>query len=207
VRLWASAHGGIGLPRSGNMAGAVMTENAERYRVVALGFTRRAEAVQDAAWLLPAPCEGWVASDIVRHLVDWVPPFLNDGAGITFRAGPSADTDPAKAWLTLSDQIQSLLDNPDQAARIFDHPRAGRHRLEDAVMMFVLADVLIHTWDLARATGLDETLDTVEVIRMFNGIQEVDEMLRQSGQYGPKIDVDADADVQTRLLAFLGRQP
>jgi uncharacterized protein (TIGR03086 family) len=189
------------------MGGVVTNESAERYRVVALGFTGRAEAVPDAAWLRPAPCEGWVAADIVRHLVDWVPPFLNDGAGITLGAGPSVDTDPATAWLTMSDEIQSLLDRPDQAARIFDHPRAGRHRLEDAVMMFILNDVLIHTWDLARATGLDETLDVVEVTRMFNGVQEVDEILRQSGQYGPKIEVGADADVQTRLIAFLGRQP
>ena len=42
---------------------------------------------------------------------------------------------------------------------------------------------------------------------MFDGIQEVDEMLRQSGQYGPKINVNAEADVQIRLIAFLGRQP
>jgi hypothetical protein len=162
----------------------VACESAERYRVVASGFTRRAEAVQDAAWLLPAPCEGWIASDIVRHLVDGVPSFLNDGAGITLRAGPSVDTGPARAWL-----------------------RAGRHQLEDAVMMFVLPDALIHTWDLARATGFDEMLDAVEVTRMFDGIQEVDEMLRHSGQYGPKIEVNAEADMQTRLIAFLGRQP
>ena len=51
----------------------------------------------------------------------------------------------------MSDQIQSIPDTPDQAARGFDHPRAGRHQLEDAVTMFVLPDVLIHTWDLARA--------------------------------------------------------
>ena len=145
--------------------------------------------------------------DVVRHLIDWVPPFLSDGAGVTLPAGSSVETDPAKAWLTMSDGIQSLLDRPDQAARPFDHPRAGRHRLEDAVMTFILPDVLIHTWDLARATGLDETLDTAEVVRMFDGIREVDELLRQSGQYGPKIEVGADADVQTRLIAFLGRQP
>ena len=189
------------------MGGVVTGDSAERYRVVALGFTRRAEAVHGAAWLRPAPCEGWVAADIMRHLVDWVPPFLHDGTGVTLRAGPSVDADPLGAWLTMSDGIQSLLDSPDQAARLFDHPMAGRHQLEDAVMMFVLNDVLIHTWDLARATGLDETLDAGEVTRMFNGIQQLDELLRQSGQYGPKIEVAEDADVQTRLIAFLGRQP
>ena len=182
-------------------------ESAERYRAVVVGFTQRGEAVTDAAWQLPAPCEGWVASDIVQHLVDWVPPFLFEGAGITLGAGLSVAADPAEAWLTMSDEIQSLLDRPDLAARVFDHPMVGRHRLEDAVMMFILDDVLIHTWDLARATGLDEELEASEVIGMFSRIQDLDDLLRQSGHYGPKIDVGADADVQTRLISFLGRQP
>jgi len=183
------------------------SESARRYRVVASGFTQRVEAVRDADWLLPAPCDGWVALDVVRHLVEWVPPFLHDGAGVTFRGGPSVDRDPVAAWRTMSDAIQSLLDSPDQSARIFDHATVGRHRLDDAVMTSVLPDVLVHTWDLARATGLDEALDAVEVARLYDGIQEADELLRQSGQYGPKVDVAAGADVQTRLIAFLGRQP
>ena len=182
-------------------------ESAERYRRVASGFTLRAGAMQGDAWSLPAPCAGWVASDIVRHLVDWVPPFLADGTGVTLPVGPSVDTDPVAAWLSMSDGIQSLLDDPDRAAMTFDHPMVGRHRLDDAVMTFILTDVLIHTWDLARAGGLDETLDPAEVARMFDGIHDVDAMLRESGHYGPKVEVAADADVQTRLIAFLGRQP
>ena len=182
-------------------------ESAERYRRVASGFTRRASEVHGDAWLLPAPCAGWVALDVVRHLVEWVPPFLADGTGITLPVGPPFDSDPGAAWLTMSDGIQSWLDDPDQAALTFDHRMIGRHRLDDAVMTFILTDVLIHTWDLARACGLDETLDPVEVARLFDGIHDVDAMLRESGHYGPKIEVAAHADVQTRLLAFLGRQP
>jgi len=71
-------------------------------------------------------------------------------------------------------------------------------------------DVLIHTWDLARATGLDEGLDPDEVHRSWAGVEglppEVDEAMRASGHYGPRIDVADDADEQTRLLAFLGRR-
>ena len=182
-------------------------ESAERYRRVALGFTRRVSAVHGDAWLLPAPCAGWVALDVVRHLVDWVPPFLADGTGVTLPVGPSVDIDPVAAWLSMSDGIQSLLDDPNQAGLSFDHPIVGRHRLDEAVMTFILTDVLIHTWDLARATGLDETLDQDEVARMFGGIHEVDAILRESGHYGPKIAVATDADVQTRLIAFLGRRP
>ena len=73
--------------------------------------------------------------------------------------------------------------------------------------MFIMGDVLIHTWDIARATGVHETLDADEVHRMLVGIEPYDEMLRSSGQYGPRVAVPDDADEQTRLLAFVGRQP
>ena len=35
----------------------------------------------------------------------------------------------------------------------------------------------------------------------------VDDVLRTRGQYGARVDVPADADPQTRLLAFIGRDP
>ncbi len=51
-------------------------EIADRYRRVAGGFTDRVQAVPDEAWEQPAPCEGWVARDVVGHLVEWVPALL-----------------------------------------------------------------------------------------------------------------------------------
>ncbi len=35
----------------------------------------------------------------------------------------------------------------------------------------------------------------------------MDQALRASGHFGPRVEVPADADVQTRLLAFIGRNP
>ena len=67
--------------------------------------------------------------------------------------------------------------------------------------------MLIHTWDLARATGGDETLDADEVHRMFVGIEPYDEMLRSQRPLRPRVPVPDDADEQTKLIAFMGRQP
>ncbi|MPY95287.1 MAG: TIGR03086 family protein [Acidimicrobiia bacterium] len=184
-----------------------MSEVAERYRNVARGFTERAAAVPAGAWGNPAPCAGWVARDVVRHLVEWVPPFLEAGAGVELAAGPGADEDPAGAWRAMSDGIQALLDDPASDSREFAHPMAGRHPLDQAIAMFILSDVLVHTWDLARATGLDETLDAGEVKVMLAGIEPMDEALRASGHYGPRVEVPEGADEQTRLIAFTGRQP
>ena len=44
-----------------------MSEVAERYRRAAAAFTERVRAVPVGGWERPAPCEGWVARDVVRH--------------------------------------------------------------------------------------------------------------------------------------------
>ena len=111
------------------------------------------------------------------------------------------------AWTSVSDGIQAALDDPHPAAREADSPM-GRRSLEQMVDMIVINDVLIHTWDLARATGHEETLDAVEVERMSSGFFDMpDEVLRGSGQFGPRVEVADDADLQTRLIAFSGRRP
>ncbi len=45
------------------------------------------------------------------------------------------------------------------------------------------------------------------VAEQYAGMQPIDEMLRTSGHYGPKVEVPGTADTQTRLLAFTGRYP
>ena len=184
-----------------------MSDVGERYRKVAGRFTEVARGVPEGGWERPAPCEGWVARDVIAHLVSWVPGVLESGAGVELPTGPSVDDDPVGAWLALSDGIQAVLDEPGVEQRRFSHPQAGDHPLDGAIAMFVLGDVLLHTWDLARATGQDETLDPDEVSGMLAGMLPMDDILRQSGHYGPKVPVPDDADEQTRLIAFVGRQP
>jgi uncharacterized protein (TIGR03086 family) len=183
-----------------------MSEVSERYRKVAGQFTRRAKEVPEGAWDKPAPCEGWVARDVVRHMVEWMPGFFLGSVGIELNDVPSVDDDPVGAWEVVSDAIQAALDDPEIAAREFEM-RVGRYTVEQAVGTFCVGDVLVHTWDLARATGLDETIDADEVHRLFEGMKPIDDILRQSGQYGPRVDVAGDADEQTQLIAFTGRRP
>lgn len=180
---------------------------AERFRRVAGRFSDLAAEVADEDWERPAPCDGWVARDVVRHMVEWMPGFASSQMGLDVTPGPSVDTDPVGAWTRLADQVQAWLDDPEIAATEVDLAHIGRRSIEGAIDMVVLGDVFIHTWDLARATGLDETLDPLLAAEMLAGMEPIDETLRQSGHYGPKVEVPADADVQTRLIAFTGRTP
>jgi uncharacterized protein (TIGR03086 family) len=180
---------------------------ADEHRTIAAGFTARVEAASPDAWDNPAPVEGWVARDVVRHLVEWLPAFLQAGAGIALPKGPSVDDDPVGAWAVHRNAVQALLDDPEAADRILSNRHVGDVPLHRAINDFYTGDVFLHTWDLARATGQDERLDPDRCAQMLQGMLPLDEVLRQSGQYGPRVEVSDDADPQTRLLAFIGRTP
>ncbi len=180
-----------------------MTTAADEHRRIAGIFTERVGGVAD--WDAPAPVDGWLARDVVRHLVEWFPSFLQNGAGVTLASGPSADDDPAAAWRIHSNAVQELLDDPGTAARVLTNPNIGALPLDVAVDRFYTTDVFMHTWDLARASGQDEMLDPNKCAEMLDGMVPFEDAMRSSGQYGPRIEVPADADVQTRLLGFIGR--
>lgn len=177
---------------------------ADRFRRVNTTFQARTSEVAD--WSAPAPCEGWVAHDVVRHLMEWVPGFFG-AAGIEFAATPDVEADPAGAWAGLAAQLQALLDDPEAAARPVNAGPMGEMPFADAVDRLVTGDLHVHTWDLARACDLDETLDPEVSASMLASMEPMDAMLRASGHFGPRVDVPADASVQDKLLAFLGRQP
>jgi uncharacterized protein (TIGR03086 family) len=180
---------------------------AEEHRSIAGTFTDRVRGVPAGGWDAPAPCEGWVARDVVGHLVEWFPGFLQAGAGIELPKGPPVSDDPVAAWQVHSDAVQAVLDDPGCADRKLSNPYLGELPLDAAISQFYTADVFMHTWDLARATGQDERLDPERCAVMLDGMLPMDEVLRGSGHYGPRVEVPDDADAQTRLLAFIGRNP
>ncbi|MGI8458887.1 MAG: TIGR03086 family metal-binding protein [Propionibacteriaceae bacterium] len=177
---------------------------AGRHRAVSAGFTERVRGVSD--WDAPAPVAGWRARDVVGHLVDWFPGFLTSATGLVLDRGPSPEEDPVSAWQVHSDAVQRLLDGP-AATTPFQHPMVGAMPLPDAVDRFYTTDVFLHTWDLARATGQDERLDPQTCGVLLAGMTPIEDLMRSSGQYGPRVSVSDDADVQTRLLGFIGRVP
>lgn len=178
---------------------------AERHRVIAGTFADRVRGVTD--WDAPSPVREWTARDVVRHLVEWFPPFLASGSEHRIPSGPSVDEDPCAAWSSHADAVQALLDDPGAATAPFRHPRLPAQDLAPAVDAFYTADVFMHTWDLARATGQDDRLDADFCAQLLTGMEPIEELMRGSGQYGPRVPVPDDAPVQDRMLGFIGRDP
>ncbi|GLY98994.1 TIGR03086 family metal-binding protein [Actinoplanes sp. NBRC 103695] len=184
---------------------ALSDRPAARHQEIGQAFTDRVRGTR--SWDVPAPVAGWTARDVVRHLTEWFPPFLAGGSGIRLPAGPSVDDDPAGAWQTQVDAVQALLDDPATAGLVLTNRHVGDVPLDRAIDQFYTTDVFMHTWDLARATGQDDRLDPGFCAALLAGMEPIDEVLRSSGQYGARVPVKEDADAQTRLLGFIGRDP
>ena len=178
---------------------------ADRHRVVAGLFTDRVRGAR--SWDTPSPVDGWAARDVVRHLTDWFPGFLASGAGIELPRGPSVDENPVAAWLVHCDGVQAVLDDPETAHHQLANPHTGSLPLERAIDQFYTPDVFMHTWDLSRATGQDDRLDPAFCAQLLGQMEQMEQILRSSGQFGARVQVPSDADIQTKLLGFIGRDP
>lgn len=176
---------------------------AERYRRLAEAFTRRVEEVPTDRWDSPSPCRGWTARDVVQHVADNASLFLGL-VGQPAPAGPPAAEDPEATWRAACDAVQAAVDDPAVASLRYDG-YTGPATFAGAVDGFVCFDLLVHCWDLARATGLEERLDPVEVARVQAQAEAFGDLLRGPGVCAQPVPAPPDADAQTRLLAFLGR--
>lgn len=179
------------------------TAESQRHRRIAGTFTQLVRSTHD--WDAPTPVEEWRARDVVDHLVTWFPEFLAAG-GVELPPGPSTVDDPQAAWEHHAGQVQELLDGI-EADGEFVHPHVGAMPLAIAVDRFYTTDVFMHSWDLARATGHEVELDADECTALLAGMTPMEQVLRDSGQYGPAVAVDETASAQDRLVGFIGRDP
>jgi uncharacterized protein (TIGR03086 family) len=181
-----------------------MTEISDRYRRLSQAFADTVAAVPDDRWSSPSPCEDWTAVDVVRHVVQ-TPGMFFGMIDAEYPEPPSVDDDPDAAVAAARDAMQRALDDPQTATTQFDG-FFGRTSFEQAVDRFVNFDLVVHRWDLARASGLDETMPPDEVARLSEEVAGFGEAARSPGVFGPEIDVPPDADPQTALLGQLGRR-
>jgi uncharacterized protein (TIGR03086 family) len=181
-----------------------MSEIADRYRTNAAAFSDKVAAVPADQWDVPTPCPEWTARELVQHVVDTQGMFLGF-IGEDAPDAPSVGDDPEAAIRTATGAVQAALDD-ERATQEFEG-FFGTSTFEAAVDRFLATDLTVHGWDLARATGQDETIRSEEIPRVRSVAESFGDAIRSPGAFGPAVDAPEGADDQARLLAFLGRRP
>src|SRR4051794_16149692 len=176
---------------------------AQRHAHDAARFTELVESASAGDWARPSPVAGWTALDIVEHLVMWSRGFLL-GAGIELPA-LDVEADPVAAWKQHVSDVQAILDDP--AGRVLSNPHTGDKPVDEAIDQFYTGDVWMHSWDLATALGREPDLGQERCRAALAAMQPIEQLLRDSGQFGPAVAVADDASSQDKLMAFIGRDP
>jgi uncharacterized protein (TIGR03086 family) len=194
-----------------------MTEEIlSRYQRRADVFGDKVAAVRPGQWDDPSPCADWRARDVVGHIVQMHAVMLSP-LGRDLSPAPSVEEDPAAAFRAARADIEAVLRDP-ALAGIESQTPSGSMTVAQHIDGVVSADMVLHGWDLARATGQDETMDPAEVEQMWTQNQaipaELMEKLRTPNAFGPgvvvfgpEVKVPDGAPLQDRLLGFIGRDP
>jgi uncharacterized protein (TIGR03086 family) len=181
-----------------------MSDVADRYGRLADEFAATVAGVPDDRWNANSPCEGWTARDVVQHVCDTQGMFLgvvDEPAG----AGPSVAEDPVGAWRAASAPVRAVLTDPARASATFEG-FFGETTFETAIDRFANFDLVVHRWDVARATGGDETVDPADAQFVLDGVAGFGPALYGAGVCADAIPVAPDADLTTRMLAVVGRR-
>jgi uncharacterized protein (TIGR03086 family) len=203
-----------GMAEGFNRLDALLVEGAigARYRRRAERFDALVAAVDPARWDDPSPCAGWRARDVVGHIVDMHDVMLRP-AGRSLSAAPSIEDDPVAAFRSARADVEALLADHDAVTAECDMPM-GRMTVAHHIDAVMSMDLPLHGWDIARAVGLDDTIDPADVAAMWPEIEQLPEEMRIPEHFGPgvivfgpEVPVPDDAPLQDRLLGKIGRDP
>lgn len=112
--------------------------------------------------------------------------------------------DPVAVWDRAADGARRAFEAPGALERTVNLSYGDS--VAAAYCAQMVADAVVHAWDLSRAIGADERLPArlVEFTRGEVGPYAKD--LSQSGLFAAPVETAPDADPQARLLALLGRK-
>jgi uncharacterized protein (TIGR03086 family) len=178
------------------------------YRRTVEGWTARVDAVRDDQWAATTPCADWDVRTLVNHVVGedlWTEPLVHgqtiEEVGDRFEGDLLGDDARGTAVRAAGVASAAVADALPTGSPV--HLSYGEEALEEYVAQLA-ADHLVHGWDLAAATGGDTALDGDLVDAVAAWFSEREEMYRQGGVIGPRVD-HAPGDAQSQLLAHFGR--
>jgi uncharacterized protein (TIGR03086 family) len=187
-----------------------MSDKLRRFTKAVYGLDAVVRRVDDEAWDNPSPCTEWLARDVLGHQVQVMGMVADSARGTTSDRGfntprEAVGDDPQAAWAAARDDVLDALDTEGSLQRETDSP-FGRMSV-DRLIGILYVDPLTHTWDLAKAVGVDPALDHELCQKGADQLERAGDMIRAPGFYGDAISYADDADPVTRFVAVAGRDP
>lgn len=168
------------------------------------------QGVPAASLDAPTPCEDWDVRGLVAHLLGTTEAMRRVGAGEPLdRDDPwgTGGHDVQEAWRDqLGDRLIAVAD-------AWAAPEAWEGDAMDGAMAradigdLAFLEVLLHGWDLARATGQEVEVDDALAELARELLDKHGETGRSMGAFGPEVEVDDDASPLDRALGASGRDP
>ena len=183
-----------------------MSENFRRFSRAMFGFDATVARTAADAWANQSPCPEWTAADVVGHNIG----MCDMVAGFTQGVGAAAPSDgrpadPMAAWAASRDAMLNALDTRGALQAVAVTPWGELP--VDKFLGFAWVDPLIHTWDLAVASGQAPALDAELVADGAVRLERAGDSLRGPGRFGPEVELAADFAIADRFIALSGRDP
>jgi uncharacterized protein (TIGR03086 family) len=158
----------------------------------------------------PTPCADYDLRTLLRHFVGT--------SGAFVRAGQTKALDPDDPWgsnakLDEQDWAGQLAGQVEAMSEAWSRPAAWTGSVEGAQMPasaigeLGLIEVLLHGWDVARATGQQLNVSEKLGAELLRCLEPTLDQGRQFEVYGPEVSVPSDAPAFTRALGLSGRDP
>ncbi|MFK3980549.1 TIGR03086 family metal-binding protein [Micromonospora sp. NPDC050397] len=186
-------------------------ELLQTYRRGLSEFTDRVSQIGYDQWALPTPCANWDVRTLVNHVVGedrWSVALLGGATvaqvGDRFE-GDLLGTDPAGAARDAAAAAERAVSEPGALDRIV-HLSTGDTPASEYLHQ-LLAEHLVHGWDLAVAIGVAPTMHAEAVQECSQWFSGRSEAYRQGGLTSLAVHVPENAGEQDRLVAAFGRDP
>lgn len=181
---------------------------AELHRGSVASWQTRLDAVTESQWASPTPCPDWDVRALVQHVIGeelWTVPIVDgatiDDVGDRFEGDLLGENPAAAGRAAAHDAVESVDRGLSEGGIV--HLSFGDVPIEEYVFQ-LSADHLVHSWDLAVATGQDAELDPALVREVGRWFADREELYRSAGAVGPA--VPGGSDPQSRLLGAFGRE-
>jgi uncharacterized protein (TIGR03086 family) len=165
------------------------------------------EGVPDDALEGPTPCTRYRVGDLLDHIGGLAVAFAASARKTPLGSGPSGDAARlAPDWrVRIPADLAAMADAWSDPGAWEGITAAGGVDLPGGVAGLVALDELVvHGWDLARATGQPDGYDGPGLEAMHGVVQQ---LRGADGVFGPEVTVGDDAPLFERILGLAGRDP